>query len=37
VVADIHARRYDAVERELKGPGWRASVAQAKVRWLDEQ
>jgi hypothetical protein len=37
-VAELLAqRRYDEVERALKLPGWRASVAQAKVRWLDEQ
>jgi tetratricopeptide (TPR) repeat protein len=37
VVADIEARRFDVVSESLTGPGWRTSVAQAKLRWLDEQ
>lgn len=37
-VAELLAQRhYDEVEAALTQPGWRAVVAQAKLRWLDEQ
>ncbi len=37
VAEALAQRKYDEVEGALRGPGWRTSVAQAKVRWLDEQ
>lgn len=33
----IDARRFAEADRELAGPGWRASVTQEHARWLDER
>jgi tetratricopeptide (TPR) repeat protein len=37
VVADIAARKFDAVTTALGGPGWHTSATQSKLRWLDEE